>query len=425
MNKNKEEQANLEILSKIVIQLKTSQLETNKKLADEINCLKSENTSILLEFKEKYDKEIFNLKEELTQLKITSLEKEKNYINELADVKLKFEKSNIEVREDMLRLLNKYEDKFQAQDDDIDILKRKCEMEDCGVCGFQSFKIHYFVCEECNKSICTECLQVCVSCRKARCTGCLIECNNCLSKLCKHCITNCDGCVKGSCKECFSNCTFCLSIKCTNCIDSCRKCEKSFCVSCAAKCIKCEKAVSCLNCYEKDSSNEVCLCGKLYCFDCEDECVECTIPFSWENENRIFQGFHIKSATSIPSKSLVKFYIIHKGIDTSHLGLTIDNEFKFPDRATDNFWSLCLNSGEKFSTIEYKKKGIPWSKYAVPINTGDTILLKYYDGEVKFLVNRKEFPVAFNIDKNLKYYLYCLTHDDSTQIEIKSLKVFK
>jgi hypothetical protein len=120
---------------------------------------------------------------------------------------------------------------------------------------------------------------------------------------------------------------------------------------------------------------------------------------------------------------LIKFIILHKGIDTSHLGLTSDSELKDCEKATENFWSLCLNSGEKFSTSDYKKKGMPWSKYAIPVKVGDTIYLRFYDGEVKFLINRKEYLVAFQLDKSLKYYVYCLTHDDSTKIEIKSMKV--
>ena len=34
-------------------------------------------------------------------------------------------------------------------------------------------------------------------------------------------------------------------------------------------------------------------------------------------------------------------------------------------------------------------------------------------------------PVAFNLDKKDKYFIYCLTHNDSTQIEIKGMKIMK
>jgi hypothetical protein len=325
----------------------------------------------------------------------------------------------------MLKLLQKYEDKFQTQDDEIDVLKRKCEMVDCKICNFQSFKVHFFVCEECNESICTNCLQVCKNCRKARCLSCLEKCNNCEDRLCKDCSIDCKACKKDSCKDCYEKCFFCATSLCKKCLILCRKCDKFFCPDCASKCEKCGDSVSCKNCYEKDGTNERCICGKLYCFNCEDDCTDCTIPCFWENESRIFQGFHTKSSASIPTRSLIKFNVLHKGIDTTHLGITTDVEFKSDDRATDNFWSVCLNSGEKFSTTEYKKKGIPWTKYALPIKTGDTVYMKYYDGEVRFLINRKEYPVAFYLDKSAKYFLYCLTHDDSTKIEIKSLKIYK
>jgi hypothetical protein len=206
---------------------------------------------------------------------------------------------------------------------------------------------------------------------------------------------------------------------------NCRKCEKFACNSCSATCEKCGESVSCIKCFEQDSVNEKCLCDKLYCFNCEDECHDCAIPCVWENENRIFQGFHTKSKETLPTNCLVKFFIVHKGIDTTHLGLTSDSQFKSEERATENFWSLCLNSGEKFSTSDYKKKGLPWSKYSLPVKTGDTVYLKFINGEVRYLINRKEYPIAFNLDKSMKYFLYCLTHDDSSQIEIKSLKIYK
>jgi hypothetical protein len=98
---------------------------------------------------------------------------------------------------------------------------------------------------------------------------------------------------------------------------------------------------------------------------------------------------------------------------------------KTNEKATDNFWSVCLNSGEKFSTSDYKTKGISFSAYSSPIRNGDTVYIKIIDGQVRFLVNRKEYPLAFKLDKNQKYFLYCLTHNDSTEIEIKSLKVYK
>jgi hypothetical protein len=357
------------------------------------------------------------------------LVKDKNYQNEISELKGKFEKSNIELREDMLKLLQKYENKFQTRDDEIDILKQKCEMIDCKVCNYQSFKVHFFNCEECNFSICTNCLQVCKNCRKARCLECLKKCNNCQNLLCKDCYYQCVVCSLYNCKECFTNCFSCKTNYCNKCLIKCRKCEKSFCTEkskkCTAKCEKCFESVSCMNCYEKDGTNERCLCGKLYCFNCEDECKECTLPMLWDNGNRIFQGFHTRSANCIPNKCLIKLFIIHKGIDTSHIGLTSDSEFKVLDKATENFWSICLNSGEKFSTSDYKKKGIPWGKYAIPSKIGDTIYVKYIDGEVNFLINRKEYSNAFHLDKSLKYYLYCLTHDDSTKIEIKCLKAYK
>jgi len=116
--------------------------------------------------------------------------------------------------------------------------------------------------------------------------------------------------------------------------------------------------------------------------------------------------------------------VVNKGIDTTHIGLTVDAEFLKEEKATENFWSLCLNTGEKFSTIEYKKKGVPWSNYAVPVKTGDYIYLRFYEGEVRFLVNRKDYGRAFQLDvKNHKYFLYYLTHNDSTNVEIRSMKI--
>ena len=128
---------------------------------------------------------------------------------------------------------------------------------------------------------------------------------------------------------------------------------------------------------------------------------------------------------NLPNKCLVKLLIIHKGIDTTHIGLTVDSEISSEEKATENFWSLCLNTGEKFSTVEYKKKGTPWGNYGVPVKTNDIIYLRFYEGEVRFLINRKDYNKAFLLDKNHKYFLYCLTHNDSTQVEIRSMKILE
>ena len=95
------------------------------------------------------------------------------------------------------------------------------------------------------------------------------------------------------------------------------------------------------------------------------------------------------------------------------------------DRPTENFWSLVLNSGEKFSTNDYKKKGNGWTNYASKVTKGDVIYLVYGEKDVQFLINRKCYGQAFLLPKKEVHYLYCLTHDDSTVIEIKSMKMLK
>lgn len=420
-----DDKVNIEILSKIVIQLKTSQTETTKLLNEEIRQLKEDSSRSTMELRERYDKEIFHLNERLSDISEKSHIKEKAYQTEIGDLKQRMETRIVELREDMLKLLEKYESKFNVQDDEIDVLKQKCEMVECKICNFQSFKVHFFNCEECNSSICSNCLQDCKQCKITRCISCLIKCKNCEDLQCKGCVENCKFCKDSSCKSCFITCYLCNGTACKGCLLECRKCSKMSCNRCSANCEKCASSVSCKVCFDKDNTNEKCLCGKLYCFDCEDECTECTIPVLWANQSRVFQGFHTISANQIPTKCLIKCYINHKGIDTSHIGLTCDSELKSDEKATDNFWSLCLNTGEKFSTSDYKKKGIPWGKYAPPLKAGDTVYIKFNNGEVKFLINRKEFPTAFTLDKSLKYHLYCLTHDDSTQVEIKSLKAYK
>jgi hypothetical protein len=421
----KEDQLNLEILSKIVIQLKTSQVESIKKFNEEVENLKSENGKNMMEIREKYDSEIYQLKDELNLVKTNSKERKKFYFQEISEMKSKFEKTMIELREDMLKLLNKYETRFQTQDEEIEVLKNKCEMADCKICNFQSFKVHFFICEQCTSCVCSDCMEVCKRCRITRCQECLIKGNCCTALLCTECIKRCESCLSSNCGDCFDKCGYCNALMCKKCLKNCRNCEKIYCKKCAAECVKCGESVSCNKCLDKEGINDRCICGSLYCFTCEDDCKECTVPICWDNNSRIFQGFHCKSASVIPTRCMIKFDILHKGIDTSHLGFTSDLELKDSEKATENFWSLCLNSGEKFSTSDYKKKGMPWSKYAVPVKVGDTIYLKFVDGEVKFFINRKEYQTAFLLDKTLKYYVYCLTHDDSTKIEIKSLKVFK
>jgi hypothetical protein len=419
---NKEDQINIEILSKIIIQLKTSHNELLKKFNDEIANIKNDNNLSIIELREKYDQEVKILKEENAELKQNTTIIEKKFSSEISDFKKKTEKNFIELREDMLKLLKKYEDKFQNQDEEILILKNKCEMENCKICNFESFKIHFITCEQCNDYICSKCLLNCTNCRGSMCLGCLTKCHKCSEYLCQICVKSCQSCSSPTCKDCFDKCATCNSFYCKTCLTNCRKCEDLICSGCSVNCEYCKVPVSCKTCFEKNIDKEKCSCGKLLCYDCEDSCTECSIPCLWTNDSRIFQGYHTRSKMFLPENCLIKIFVHNKGIDTTHLGLTIDKEFKFPDKATENFWSLCLNSGEKFSAVDYKKKGIPWMKYAVPVKSKDTIYLKYSKGEVTFSINKNEYPKAFQLDKDQKYFIYCLTHDDSTSIEIKSLK---
>ncbi len=415
----------LETLSKLVINLKNSQNDTTKQFNNEISQLKAESSEKLEQLQNQQNKQNENYHNEISELKELVKRQENHFNTQFGELKAKFEKDTIDLREDMLKLLKKYESKFATQDDDIDVLKQKCEISECAICNFESFKVHFFICSECPKTICSSCLQTCKACKKTRCLSCLKKCINCAEMLCRECVVFCSSCKLENCADCFDSCILCGNKECKKCLEICRKCEKNYCKTCAAQCEKCKASVSCITCYEKDKVNERCLCGKLYCFNCEDECETCTIPCVWNNDSRIFQGFHIKSKNVLPNKCMVKLFINSKGIDTTHLGLTTDSDFKSNDMPTETFWSMVVNTGEKFSTVEYKKKGTSFTKYAVPSKEGDTIYLKFYNGEVRFLINRKEYPSAFSLDKNMKLYLYCLTHDDSTNIEIKSLKIYK
>jgi len=415
----------IEILSKLVIQLKTTLNDTVKQFTNDLNQVKTESNEKITQIQYFQAQEKENLELEIANLKVMLKKQEINCGTLVGDLKSKFDKDTLDLREDMLKLLKKYENKFQTQDDEIDVLKQKCEIAECSICKFESFKVHFFACSECPSTVCSNCLQTCKSCKKTRCMACLKKCINCSELLCSDCTVKCITCKTDSCSDCFENCVHCNSKECKKCLELCRKCEKNYCKNCAARCEKCDGCVSCKVCYEKDKVNERCLCGKLYCFNCEDECEVCTIPCVWENDSRVFKGFHIKSKNVLPSKCMVKLHINSKGIDTTHLGLTTDSEFKSSDMPTENFWSLVVNTGEKFSTVDYKKRGTSFTKYAESCKEGDTVYIRYYNGDVRFLINRKEYPSAFFLDKGQKLFLYCLTHDDSTNIEIKSLKVYK
>jgi hypothetical protein len=174
----KEEQLNFEILSKIVIGLKTSQNESIKKINEEIENFKNEGTKNIMDIREKYDMEIFVLKNELNDMKLILAKKETDNSLEMNEMKSKYEKTIMDVREDMLKLLKKYETRFETQDEEIDILKKKCEMADCKICQFQSFKVNFFICTMCNYCICSECMQVCKNCGVTKCIECLIKCGH-------------------------------------------------------------------------------------------------------------------------------------------------------------------------------------------------------------------------------------------------------
>ena len=421
-----DDKLSLEILSNIVIQLKANQTLAEKTLSDEMALLKLEQAKITQSLAENYKNEISDLKFEISELK------EKNALiiidnkKELNETRIRFEKEIVNLREDMLTLLKKYEKKFVTQDDEIDNLKTKCELSECSICCFQSFKVHFSECEDCSKLICSDCLITCKSCNIIRCSVCLVKCTNCDEILCNSCKLKCDSCELLSCKKCFSNCYICKeSNKCNKCIKACTLCNKIYCYKDSVKCDKCANSVVCNYCYTKGSEALKCLCGQLYCFNCEDDCKECNAPCLWENQTRLFVGFHTKTLLPLPEKCLVKVRINNKGNLTTQIGVTNDTEFRTEDSATENFWALCLDSGEKFSSSEYRKKGTTWMKYAVPVVKGDYLYLKYDNGNVSYMINRKEYPIAFKVDKKEKYYLYCLTHNDSTEVELKCLKINK
>jgi len=462
---NDELKTNLEILSKIVIQLKTEQKEIVKNLKFEIDELKKSNLLLSQKSMENSEFQIQNLKDEIIELKKSLKEKEEKHCSDLNDYQLKLEKTDRELREDMFKLLRKYESKFQIQDDEIESLKEKCEMGKCGICDFESFKVHFKDCPVCEESVCLSCLKNCKKCDLLKCGKCLCQCNGCLELFCiisdadisnaeikinnfeerdksslsngnlminnynkssSICILKCKLCLGNFCQKCNFTCNLCKESFCNKCLQDCRICKNYVCKSCCQNCQKCFKPIVCNSCFPTNSENEKCICGKILCFECEDDCSECNIPFKWLDENRIFQGFHIRSKDFLPTKCFIKLLVLNKGIDTTHIGLTVDTDFsKNEEKATENFWSFCLNTGEKFSTVEYKKKGMPWTNYATPVKTGDIIYLKFYEGEVRYLINRKDYGRAFLLDsKNHKYYLYCLTHNDSTKIEIRNMKIF-
>lgn len=423
---NTDEIMNLENISKLTIQLGTQLKETSAKFQEEINLLHEENDKTVKGIDLQYKREIQSLKQEIAFCKEKIIEVENNSSKETSVLRTKFEKDVIGLREDMLKLLEKFESKFQNQDEDIVVLKQKCELYDCSFCGFQSFKIHFFHCEECSSVICSSCMQECKECKAVKCLHCLKKCNNCEKKFCKKCVENCKLCTGITCKECIKSCYCCSTSTCSKCMSICRVCSKSYCSdnNCASKCSLCEKTVCCKSCFEINKATELCVCGKLYCFNCEDSCQSCLYPCIWDTNSRVFTGYHTKTIQQLPTKSIVKLYISKKGIETTHLGITKDSEFKANDRPTETFWSLCLNSGEKFSTEDYKKKGNGWMKYAKEVVMGDNVYLRFNNGEVRFYINRKDYGVAFILDRKESYYLYCLTHNDSTEIELKNMKLF-
>lgn len=441
---------NMEILSKIVIQLKSEQKDLMKNLKAEIEEIKVANNLSKQKTEEIHEKQIQNLSSEISNLKNEMKKIEEKNSEFLTIIESKLEKTDKDLRDDMLKLLKKYESKFQTQDDEIENLKEKCEMAKCAFCDFESFLVHFKLCPKCNENVCMSCLKNCKKCDDVKCAKCLCECNTCLDLFCNNyietnqinanhngelnidskdynknlCLLNCKLCKGFFCEKCNFACSACNNATCKLCLQECRLCKKQICKSCCKQCEKCFKPIICNCCYEKNSEAEKCICGKTLCFQCEDECSDCNIPFTFLSNTRIFTGFHTRSQDFLPNKCLIKMLVVNKGIDTTHIGLTVDAEFLKEEKATENFWSLCLNTGEKFSTLEYKKKGIPWANYSIPVKTGDYIYLRFYEGEVRFLINRKDFGRSFLLDvKNHKYFLYCLTHNDSTKIEIRSMKI--
>lgn len=424
-----DDKSSLEILSKLVIQLKTEQKEIVKTLRSEMDEIKENNIANIKRLKEAHEAQIQSLANEIKQLQ-TKLDQSQEKNSEiLLSNQNKLEKTDKELRDDMLKLLKKYESKFQIQDDEIENLKDKCEINKCPNCNFESFRVHFKECTQCNCRICLTCMKDCKKCEIVNCTKCQKQCNTCLEGFCydemQKCVKQCDLCMEYFCEKCNQNCKSCNRNYCGQCLKECRICLNHLCKDCCELCQKCSKPIICKACFFKNSPCEKCTCGKTLCLDCEDECNECNIPFTWSNGSRIFQGFHIRSLDYLPNKCIIKILIKNKGIDTTHIGLTIDTEFASEEKATENFWSLCLNTGEKFSTSEYKKKGSPWGKYALPVKTGDYVYLRFNEGEVRFYINRKDYNKAFLLDKSFKYYLYSLTHADSTNVEIRSMKILQ
>ena len=100
---------NLEILSKIVIQLKSEQKDIVKTLKAEIEELKESNTLLIKNSKENNNLEVQNLTNEINLLKKTIGELVDKNNENLKDFQISLEQTDKDLREDMFKLLKKYE----------------------------------------------------------------------------------------------------------------------------------------------------------------------------------------------------------------------------------------------------------------------------------------------------------------------------
>lgn len=179
-----------------------------------------------------------------------------------------------------------------------------CGLELCGVCKETVSCCHKKYCDECEKLVCSDCLDhshwgslvcpactnSCADCTNELCMECSYSCEDCGDTICERCIEVCEYCDRSGCESCLAlrTCSDCLQRACETCADEtwskcdcgdmvcdrhaveCSQCGEGACSRCEKRCDRCEQwfCVSCTTfCH---------YCLKDHCDDCNDE-EECEV----------------------------------------------------------------------------------------------------------------------------------------------------
>ena len=157
-----------------------------------------------------------------------------------------------------------------------------------------------------------------------------------------------------------------------------------------------------------------CLCNKIFCSKClnnkkNTDCLKSCYLFN-NGLNYINQGYNI-SKVPLPKKFELKLYFTN--INNIRIGITCDKYIANYKKVDDDSPNYDIYYIYKNLTRFYDLNG-GWNDckgIGRELQSGDYMVIKLYDGKMKYMVNEKQLDFVVNISQYNDKEIYLLIHD--------------